>query len=73
MPRYNVLITRDCTESVELPIDADTPEAAVAAALEEARNSLALDWVADDNGNVGDPYHAGEIADVEILDQDGAT
>ena len=70
MPRYNVLITRDCTESVELLIEADTPEAAIAAAEHEARESLELDWVADDCSHHGDPYFAGEISDVEIVDQD---
>jgi hypothetical protein len=70
MPRYNVLITRDCTESVELLIEADTPEAAIAAAEQEARESLDLNWVADDCSNHGDPYFAGEPSELEIFGED---
>lgn len=67
MPSYNVLITRDCTESVELLIEAGTPEEAIAAAEQEARDSLDLQWVPDDCSHHGDPYFAGEPSELEIV------
>ena len=68
MPKFNVTITRDCTESVELDVEADTREAAIEAALTEAQDSADLNWVADDGGTWGDPYFAGEVSDIELID-----
>lgn len=67
MPRYNVTITRDTTESVELDLEAPSREEAIEAALQEARDSLDLNWVADDCGAWGDPYFAGNPSAIEEI------
>lgn len=62
MPKYNVLVTRDCTESTTVDVEADDPEEAKEKALNEAlyRGHL-FDWTPDDGSGGGDtPYLADE-------------
>lgn len=49
MAKFNVLVTRDCTESTIVDVEADSPEEARELALEEARNAAAnFDWTRDE-------------------------
>ena len=55
MPWYNVLVTRDATESTTITLEAESAEAANEQALQKANDSLVDDWSLDD-GNWHKPY-----------------
>lgn len=60
--KYLVPITRDCTETTNIDVEANSPEEARDKALEEANESPGnFDWTADEcSGNQADPYFAGD-------------
>ena len=60
--RYNVPITRDCTETTIVDVEADSPEEARDKALAEAEASPEeFEWTADEcSGNQAEPYFAGD-------------
>jgi hypothetical protein len=58
MPKFNVLVTRDTTESTVVDVEADDAEQAKENALHEARLSPEnFDWTPDDCMG-GEPYLA---------------
>ncbi len=74
MPKFIVPITRNCTETTNVDVEADTVEEAVEKALDEVRDdSTAFDFVYDDgSGGCDDPYFAGDddYDAVECVDDD---
>jgi hypothetical protein len=56
MPRYNVMVTRDVTESATVLVDADSPADAELKAVQRAKEG-GLYWEADE-GNIPEPYVA---------------
>jgi hypothetical protein len=60
MPRYNVIITRDVTESTIVQVEADTPEQAEMAAIAKLHESADTEWELDEGSwNKGDSYVTG--------------
>jgi len=55
MPWYQVLVTREASESTTVTVEADSPEQAEELALEEAETVDGDDWALDD-GNSHEPY-----------------
>lgn len=61
MAKFNILITRDVTESTIVDVDAETYADAVAAALSEAsRAAHEFDWTRDDCMG-GEPYCTDDV------------
>lgn len=59
MAKFNILITRDVTESTSVDVEADSLAEAIGKALHEARAAPhEFDWTRDDCMG-GEPYHAG--------------
>lgn len=60
--KYSVPITRDCTETTNIDVEADSPEDARDKALAEAGESPHdFEWVADEcSGNQAEPYFSGD-------------
>lgn len=57
MPTFQVIITRDVTESTVIEVDADTKEQAEEAAFEKLLASEDTEWRLDDGSwNNGDAY-----------------
>jgi len=72
MPKYQVIVTREATESVVLEVVADNPEAADNAALAMAESPVnALDWKTDEGNShapyIGAPGEATELVKSEQL------
>lgn len=68
MPTFNVLVTRDITQSATISIEAKTPDAAMDIALENARNALhGIAWTLAD-GPCSDPFAERE----DITFEDGS-
>jgi hypothetical protein len=65
MAKFNILVTRDCTETTTVDVEAVTLEEAKAKALEEANNEpWSFEWVHDDNsGDQSEPYVTGSDAE----------
>lgn len=60
MPRYNVIITRDVTESTIVQVEAETPEQAETVAFEKLHDSTDTEWDLDEGSwNKGDSYVTG--------------
>jgi len=60
MPRYSVIITRDVTESTRVEVEAETPEQAETAAIEELFESTDTEWELDEGSwNKGEAYVTG--------------
>lgn len=60
--KYSVIVTRDCTESAVVKINASSPEKAQEKALSMAikNDGADLEWEADDcSGMQSDPYTTG--------------
>lgn len=68
--KYRIPITRDCTETTWVDVEAVDAKAARDAALEEASQSPeAFEWVADDcSGGQSEPYFAGDD-DLDAIEQ----
>ena len=66
MPKFKALITRDCTESVEIEIEAPNKGLAIVRALEKARADFSLVWVPND-GSGDEPYFGDEDEDVQEI------
>lgn len=57
MPKYNVTITRDITESTVVTVHADSPDAAGEAAMDKLHEQEWVDWEVDDGSwNDSDEY-----------------
>ena len=57
MPTFQVIITRDVTESTVIEVDAETKEQAEEAAFEKLLASEDTEWCLDDGSwNNGDAY-----------------
>jgi len=57
MPKFNVIITRDITESTCITVEAVNADAAEEAALEQLDLQPDLKWEIDDGSwNIGNPY-----------------
>lgn len=54
---YDVIVTRDTTESCTMVIEAESPEAAQQAALERSRNDTDLVWEQDDTPNASKEHY----------------
>ena len=60
MPRYNVIITRDVTESTVVEVEAEMPEQAEVTALTKLLNSADTEWELDEGSwNKADAYVTG--------------
>jgi len=60
MPHYNVIITRDVTESTVVEVEAETPEQAEVTALTKLFNSTDTEWELDEGSwNKADAYVTG--------------
>lgn len=65
MPKFNVLVTRDTTESTVIDVVAATKEVAEEAALKEARDHpQRFTWTGDDT-LLCDPY----VADPQAIEE----
>lgn len=59
MPKFNVLVTVDVTQSAVVPVEAEDRDTAIQLALEEARsNGSVYEWSNDDCGGSWKPYIA---------------
>ena len=70
MSKFNVIVTRDCTESTTVDvIAADRQEASAKAQAEARAHPSRFDWVHDDgSGGFDVPYVAGGDAVTEVSD-----
>lgn len=60
MLRYNVIITRDVTESTVVEVEAETPEQAEVTAFTKLFNSADTEWELDEGSwNKADAYVTG--------------
>lgn len=62
MPKFNVPVTRECTQTTMVDVEAANVEEAVAKAVEEASSEhYNFEWTLDDNsGDSNEPYFAGD-------------
>jgi hypothetical protein len=58
-------MTRDCSQSVDIEVEARTPEGAEEKAYQEARENWDLPW--EDDDYVGKPYCPDRDMDIERL------
>lgn len=61
MPKFLVPVTRDCTETTVVDVEAETVEKAVALAVGEVRQRhWEFSFTPDDGSGFEDPYFAGD-------------
>jgi len=68
MMKFKVLVTRDCTESVSVEVEADSRDEAAGKACSKAYGDYDLEWTYNDGSGSDYPYLGDEDEDVEEVE-----
>lgn len=74
MPKFNIPVTRDCTETTMVDVEAATVEDAIHEALVEANDEpWKFDWTHDDNsGDQNVAEFVGDPDEIEPEEEEGS-
>lgn len=61
MKNWDVIVTRDTTESCTMVVEADSADAAAYAAIARSREDDALVWEQDDTTNASDEHYVTHV------------